>query len=157
MPQTISTELFTGNLQALLKETFEKVDGIYLDGGTSLSETLTGITAEQASRPTVEGGATIAGHVEHLRFYIRILRDYIDGKWHEKVDWNQSWLCHAVSQAEWDTIRSGLMDDYQRLKAHLSGIADWNDDHRLGGAMAIVIHTAYHLGAIRQMMKVVKG
>jgi len=29
---------------------------------------------------------------------------------------------------------------------------DWNDDDRVGGAMAIIVHTAYHLGEIRQAL-----
>ena len=47
MTQQISAELFTTNLYALLTETFESVQGIYLDGGTSLFETLADITAEE--------------------------------------------------------------------------------------------------------------
>jgi hypothetical protein len=150
---TITTSLFTGNLRALLTETFENVQGIYLDRATSLTETLAALNAEQASRPLVAGGATIAGHVEHIRFYIRVLKHYIDGVNADKIDWKQSWLCHAVTPSEWDAIRIGLAADYHALLAHLDTIENWDAERPLGGALAIVVHTAYHLGAIRQMMK----
>jgi hypothetical protein len=151
---TITTSLFTSTLRALLAETFESVQGIYLDRATSLTETLAQISAEQASRTLIAGGATIAGHVEHIRFYIRVLNSYIDGVNADKIDWKQSWLTHEVTDTEWDTIRAGLRDDYQGLLGHLDRIENWDDDRRMGGALAIVVHSAYHLGAIRQMLKI---
>ena len=38
----------------------------------------------------------------------------------------------------------------------LKNLEDWNDDRPIGGALAIAIHTAYHLGEICQAMCVVK-
>jgi hypothetical protein len=157
MPQQIDVELFTKTIRALLEETFEKVDGIYLDGGTSLLETLATLSATEASRPITEAGTSAAGQVYHARFYLRVLNDYMDGQWHEKVNWIQSWQCKSVSESEWDQLRHQLKDDYQKLNAKFQGIADWNDDRRLGGALAIIVHTAYHLGAIRQILRVIKA
>lgn len=150
---TITTTLFTSTLRALLTETFENVQGIYLDRATSLTETLAQISAEQASRPLVAGGATIAGHVEHIRFYIRVLNSYINGVNADKIDWKQSWLCHTVTPSEWDSIRIGLSADYGALLARFDTIENWDSERPLGGALAIVVHTAYHLGAIRQIIK----
>ncbi len=45
-------ELFKKALLDCLEETFERVSGIYLDSGTSLFETLEGVSAEEASRPS---------------------------------------------------------------------------------------------------------
>ena len=58
MTQQIPVERLTSTLYALLTETFERVQGIFLDRGTSLFETLDGITAEQASRATSDRCAT---------------------------------------------------------------------------------------------------
>jgi hypothetical protein len=156
MPQPIPSELFVQNVLALLGETFEKVEGIYLDGGTSLLETMASLSAVEASRPIFESGTTVAAHVTHARFYIGILRDYMDGKRHDKVDWKGSWSCQSVTDSEWDILRNQLAEDYRQLVAHLKGVDDWNNDRRLGGVLAIVTHTAYHLGAIRQIAKAVK-
>ena len=157
MASQIATGLLTKQIFGLLQETFEKVEGIYLDGGTSLAETLATVSAQQASLPAVEGGSTIAAHVQHMRFYLTILNDYMDGKWQEKIDWKQSWLLKSVTESEWDTLRQGLRDDYESLKAHLQGFADWNDERRIGGAIAIVAHTAFQLGAVRQIALMVRG
>ena len=63
---------FTEAMQAALDETFENVQGMYLDRGTSLFETLATITAEEASRPVSANCASLAAHVEHMRFYMEI-------------------------------------------------------------------------------------
>jgi hypothetical protein len=52
-------DCFTTELYDLLSETFEKTQGIYLDRGTSLLETMETISAEQASRPVSAKGASI--------------------------------------------------------------------------------------------------
>ncbi|MFZ1684772.1 MAG: DinB family protein [Candidatus Zixiibacteriota bacterium] len=154
MATTVSNEAITEQFVSFLQETFEKVQGIYLDKGTSVFETLEGLTAKQASRPTHDGGSSIAGHIGHIRFYVSILRDYMNGIKHKGLDWNQSWQIRAMSESEWDILRGQLRDDYDALVVQVKGISDWNDDDRFGGAMAIIVHTAYHLGAIRQMAKV---
>lgn len=51
MAPQIPLEWFTKALDGLLNETFSNVQGIYLDRGTSLFETLETISAEDASRP----------------------------------------------------------------------------------------------------------
>jgi hypothetical protein len=38
----------------------------------------------------------------------------------------------------------------------LQSVEDWNDEHPIGGALAIAVHTAYHLGEIRQALCMVK-
>jgi hypothetical protein len=156
MTHQIGQEQVIGQVQALLEETFEKVAGIYLDRGTSLVETLEAVSAKEASRPAVKGGTSIAGHVAHIRFYLRIVNDVIDGKQYERLDWKQSWLVTTVSESEWDELRQGVRDDYSYLKAHLAQCADWRGEEPLSGALGIAIHTAYHLGAIRQMMKLAR-
>ena len=51
MPKTIDQTRFTSELFDLLDETFENHHGIYFDRGPSLSETLAGVSAAEASRP----------------------------------------------------------------------------------------------------------
>jgi hypothetical protein len=80
MPQQLPLERFTNELYPILEETFERVNGIYLDRGTSLFETLDTIAAEQASRPVSADCASIAGQVEHVRFYLEVLQQYMEGK-----------------------------------------------------------------------------
>ncbi|HWR83235.1 MAG TPA: DinB family protein [Candidatus Deferrimicrobium sp.] len=156
MSQEISHAQFTKSLFSLFDETFEKVEGLYLDEGTSLFETLNTVSADQASRPIVTGGTTIAAHVEHTRFYLHVLKDYIQGKWHEKVDWKESWKIRSVTVQEWESLRQQLRQAYDNVSNLVRGIDDWNDEHKIGGALGILAHTAYHLGAVRQIVRVVK-
>ena len=51
MSNPLPAERFTTPFFEMLEETFEHVYGNYLDGGTSLFETLETISAEDASRP----------------------------------------------------------------------------------------------------------
>ena len=51
MSTQIQTEHFTKALYGLLDETFDNVQGYYLDKGTSMFETLAAISAEEASMP----------------------------------------------------------------------------------------------------------
>ena len=157
MATDIRTEEFTKILFALLEETHHTVDGLYLDPGTSLKETLGAIDAEAASRPLVADGSTVAGHVNHAEFYLQVMMDYMQGKWYEKVDWKAAWATRTVTADEWEALKSKLFTALERVRELWSSFDDWNDERRLGGAMGIVAHTAFHLGAIRQFLTVVKG
>ncbi len=143
------TETVKSNLLELLEETFETPRGIYLDrskGG--LFTTLEGISSDTASS---ESGAqrSIAAHAEHLRVYVAALHGYMNGAT-GKTDWEASWATHKVSSLEWEMLRAALQRDYLALKADLEQIP--NGDLRLAEGMAILAHTAYHFGAIRQLL-----
>jgi hypothetical protein len=156
MSNQITLETFTSTLFALLDETFEHVRGIYLDRGTSLFETLAGITAEEASRATSGKCATLAAQVNHVRFYLDVLERYMLKELTERVDWQQSWQTTSVTAEEWAAIQQRLKDSHARVLATMRSFDDWDDEHRLGGALAIVVHTAHHLGEIRQMLCAIK-
>ena len=156
MTQQIPLKLVTDELFPLLEETFERVQGIYLDKGTSLFETLDTITAEEASRPVSASCASIAGQVEHVRFYLQVLQDYMQDKEVGKVDWAASWYVKTVTSAEWDALKQRLRSAYQDLTALAKSIETWQGENQLSGALAIVVHTAYHLGEIRQALCVIK-
>ena len=156
MTQQIPLELFTDELFPLLEETFAQVHGIYLDKGTSLFETLDTITAEEASRPVSSRCASIAGQVEHVRFYIQVLQDYMQQKQVGKVDWDASWYLKTVTPDEWNALRQRLRSAYQDLMTLIKGFDTWQGENELGGALAIMVHTAYHLGEIRQALCTIK-
>lgn len=156
MLQQVETNQLTKVFRELLEETFVNVHGIFLDGRTSLLETLENITADEASKRIAETGTSIASQVDHIRFYLKVSNDYIDGKKY-KSDWQGSWKRKTVTKEEWDELRKQVREDYDNLIARLKSYADWNNEDRLGGQLGIIVHTAYHLGAIRQILKVAKG
>ena len=157
MTQQIPVERFTYTLFGLLTETFESVYGIFLDRGTSLFETLDGITAEQASRATSSRCATLAAQVNHVRFYLDVLEEYMLETRTEQADWASSWQMGAVTAEEWASLKMSLRESYARVRRTMEGFDSWDNDSRLGGAVAIVVHTAHHLGEIRQMLCMLRG
>jgi hypothetical protein len=143
-PETVKS-----NLLELLAETFEQPRGIYLDrpkGG--LFTTLETISSETASS---ESGArrSVAAHVEHLRVYLTALHGYMNGAT-GKTDWDASWSTRAVTPLEWQNLRADLRRDYDALMRDLREIPD--GDIRFAEAMAVLAHSAYHFGAIRQLL-----
>lgn len=151
MSDTISNEMFLKTFSNFLDETFENVQGIYLDKGTSLFETLDRITSEDASRQTCAGCASIAAHVKHILFYLEVSDRYMFTTDNFRADWGEVWrTTHEVNSTEWDGIRSRLRSVYSELRKKMLAITDWNDVRAFGGAWALIVHTAYHLGEIRR-------
>ena len=145
---------FRNNVFQLLKETFEgppsDQPSAFLNKGTGLFQTLDEITAEAASAQTRPGGSTIAAHTEHLRFYVMAHYELLRGST-EEIDWARSWRVHQVTAAEWDELLRELRRAYRTVTEHLRTVNVWGDDE-ISVGMAIIAHTAYHLGAIRQLM-----
>lgn len=156
MSNQIDKKLFIDSINGFLGETFNSVEGIYLDKGTSLFETLNSITAEEASTPAQPGGTTIAAHADHIDFYLKVISKYMQGGWSEKIDWSQSWQTKTVNDKEWEALKKKLSATNNEVIKQINSFDNWNDDKKIGGAMAVVVHTAYHIGAIRQILKTVK-
>jgi len=153
MTKSISQENFTNNIFAVFEETFDKHHGVYLDKGTSLFETLDTISAEEASRPVSSHCGSLAAQVTHVIFYMEVLEKTIRHQEVGKVDWNDIWnRVEVVTTDEWAALKQQLKDTYQRISILVHSIDNWDDDDRIGGIIAIVVHTAYHLGEIRQAL-----
>jgi len=50
-----------------------------------------------------------------------------------------------------------VRDRQQQLLGLIEGTTEWDNDDIVGGAFAMIAHTAYHLGQIREAMCVVRG
>jgi hypothetical protein len=157
MSKVLEQERFTKELFDILDETFENHHGIYLDRGTSLFETLDRINAAEASQPVGGKCASLAAQVAHITFYLEVLERYILTKDTGDVDWGEIWrTIKEVSPDEWMDLKHQLRQTYQRVFSMLRGLETWEDDTSIGGALAIVAHTAYHLGEIRQALCTLK-
>lgn len=153
MNKSIAQDLFTKELFALLSETFETHHGIYLDRGTSLFETLETINATQASQPVGGKCASLAAQVAHVIFYLEVLERYIRAEEVGHVDWGEIWrTVQQVTPEEWAGLKQKLYETYQRIFNLLQGLEEWANESAIGGSLAIVVHTAYHLGEIRQAL-----
>jgi hypothetical protein len=148
--------VLVGAVAFVLRETFEGPPvgraSSYLDKNAGLFESIADISAEQASKEFY--ATTIASQTEHTKFYLDTLCNYIDGRT-DPVNWESSWLIETVNETEWDALRKSVEESYEKTIRCLASIDDWSEMNA-AMAMGIVAHTAYHLGAIRQIAKSVK-
>ncbi len=159
MPGKTMKELFVEMLLYILDETFENVHGIFLDGGTSLFETLATISAEEASRPVSATCASLSAQVEHIRFYLDRTIEFAQGRNPGPADWGEIWrTVREVTPEEWETSKERLRETYGRILDLVKTFDGWEEvEGALGGAVGMVVHTAYHLGEIRQALCTLKG
>jgi hypothetical protein len=154
---TIEKQKFVGSLAYLLRETFEgSPEGqmsAYLDHGTGFFSTLGKVSAAQASQDISE--MTIAAQTEHAKFYLDRLCEYLNGRT-EPVRWEDSWLIETVNDTEWDSLREGVKKSYESALRCIAELDSWNE-MQTGMAIGMIAHSAYHLGAIRQLAKIIDG
>lgn len=122
-----------------------------------LLRSLDGISAATASASAPAGGASIAAHVDHLRYGFELLNRWSEGENpFADADYSASWRRGTVSEEEWTARRAGLRTEitkWQRFVAQppeLEGV-------ELTGVLAGVVHLAYHLGAMRQIDRSLQG
>ena len=155
----IAQQAFTNSLFTLLTETFEgpPMDrgSAFLDKGSGLFQTLDELTPEAASRPPSPGAPTVAAHCAHVTYYVRVFHNFILGR-EQELDWPGSWCVEQVGAGEWARLKDELRGGYEALKQTLESLEVWGEDP-VGESMAIVVHTAYHLGAIRQAIRQVQA
>jgi isopropylmalate/homocitrate/citramalate synthase len=146
----MKTQVFVDSLMAALDETFDVHHGIFLDKGTSLFETIDALTAAEASR-SIGRCATVAAHVAHVTFYLSVLERYMASGAVETIDWRAIWsTVGVVTPEEWQRLKNALRETAARVRSAIHNRSSWDDEAAVGAALAIVVHTAYHLGAIRQ-------
>ena len=156
MDKMIKQEDFLNNLFSLLDETFDNTHGHYLDKDTSLFRTLETVSATEASIPVGGKCASLAAQVAHVIFYMEVLERYVVYNDTTPADWGEIWrTVEKVTPEEWEALNAKLKDTYCRIEKMFRDNEVWNDDS-IGGSMAIVIHTAYHLGEIRQALCTLK-
>ncbi|MFN8384459.1 MAG: hypothetical protein U0V02_21145 [Anaerolineales bacterium] len=156
MSDLIEPKAFRNVLHDLLDETFENHHGIYLDKHNGLIETLELVSAEEASIPVGGKCASLAAQVAHVTFYIESFERFALQGDNSPRDWSLIWrTVEKVTAEEWENYKSKLKDAYRRMEKLFSENPIWDED-TMGGALSIVIHTAYHLGEIRQALCVLK-
>jgi hypothetical protein len=153
----MSDRIFHDALQTILREVFNgpPADEAYIlnPGDPGLLRQLDTLDAAAASMRPMPGRTTIAAHVDHVYYGLSLLNRWVDGEenpW-AGADWNASWQRGQVDEAPWQSLRDRLRDEAARWQAAVKRITDWN--HLTAcGALSSAAHTAYHLGAIRQIL-----
>ena len=73
-----------------------------------------------------------------------------------RIDWAASWQVQQVTGEEWEALQGQLTAAYRSALSCMARPDNWQRDESIGEAMAILAHTAYHLGAIRQALCTIK-
>ena len=156
MPGHVDADVVVKALRAMLNEAFAEVKGSFLDKNTSILETLDGPSASEVSKPISAQGTSIAAHVNHLNFYLdEVLYAAEHGQ--RDIDWDASWQVERVSDEEWANLKSRTRRTYEQISQLMESLTPELITLHLGGAISVIAHAAYHLGAIRQIMNVVKN
>ncbi len=155
---SIQSEHFTKALFTLLDETFDNIHGFYLDRNASMFETLANITADEASIPVGGKCATLAAQVKHVAFHLDYIEKYFRDPNPPKVNWGEIWrTVNRVTPEEWQSIQSELRTNYNRILNLFKTAPAWSSEDEIGVAIAVVAHTAYHLGEIRQALCILRS
>jgi hypothetical protein len=126
-------------------------------GDEGLLRSLDKLAAGDASR-SVNDGATIAAHTQHLRYGLSLMNRWASegGNPFADATWDAAWKMSGVDAAAWQEIRAGLRDETHRWAQALSVARDVTDVE-LAGMIGSIAHLGYHLGAIRQIDKQTRG
>ena len=126
-------------------------------GDAGLLKSLENLSATDASRST-NGGATVAGHVQHLRYGLSLMNRWASDGGNPFADakWDEAWKTSTVDAGTWDEIRNGFRDEAHRWLTVLRAPREVSDVE-FGGMVASIAHLAYHVGAIRQIDKQTRG
>ena len=155
---SIDSEHFKTAVLDLLDETFDNVQGYYLDKDTSLFQTLESISAEEASIPVGGQCATLAAQVKHVAFYLDVIEKSFYDPDFPKADWDEIWqTVKKVTPAEWQVIQDELRLNYNRILDMIKSAPSWPSDAEIGDAISAIVHTAYHLGEIRQALCILRA
>ena len=134
------------------------VDAFILNSGDiGLLRSLDRLSAADASR-SANDGATIAAHARHVQYGLSLMNRWARDGGNPFADaaWDAAWGTAAVEDDEWRSIRAGLELETRRWLEALDSPREVAAVE-LAGMIASIAHLAYHLGAIRQIVKAARG
>jgi len=104
------------------------------------------------------GGASIAAHVDHVRYGLSLINRWGSGvlpPWPD-MDWTASWRRNIVSDAEWQELRAALRREADAWAQVLATPREASEVEA-GWMLGSIAHLAYHMGAIRQIDRATRG
>ena len=157
----MNTSEITRTLTTLFGELLDGPPGreaYMLNGGDAgLLRSLDKLSARDASAVPPGGAASIAAHVDHLRYGLSLMNRWAGGENpFGSADWSASWRKTSVSDTEWQQLRNDLASEARRWLEALERPRDVGR-MELNGIVGSIAHLAYHLGAIRQIDRAARG
>lgn len=151
---------FQSAAEELFREAFEGVapDRDYtwfVQGKEGVFDALDALDAGEASRRPTPGCATIAAHAYHLLYVLRCA-NIAQGRPAPQGSWEDTWRRQAVTEEEWRYLRRDIRAEYALFRDWLRENDDWSGEDAVLGALTPLPHVAFHLGAIRQVVRVLE-
>ncbi len=160
----MSKEALAKALVTLFDEGFKGPGGAgtwYIDNdpGAGLLETIAAVDAAAASRPLTPGDPlTLASHVDHVRFSLDLANRATRGENpYPTADWARSWDVRTVDAGAWKALQAALAKEVEDLRKALATGQAFESADFATGVLGLVSHTAWHLGAIRQALGLVRA
>lgn len=131
------------------------LDGTSADGSGNhgLIATLAGLSAVQASTPT-DLGLSVAAHAAHSAYHMEVIVRWVQGD-RGPFDWKGSFGSGTVTPQEWTTLQARVRAAYEGVVALAQQPPNpgESEEDAAGGLAGGIAHVAYHLGAVRQLVK----
>lgn len=145
-------------LKTLLSETMFRADprgGFILNRGEpGLVDTLKSLSAQTVSKAPRPRRKPIVSHANHVLFGLGLLNRAVHGdeKAFDGADWEAAWKLEHVDDRQWSELLQQLEKTASELLEAAPQLTQWNEI-MLTGCFAGAAHTAYHLAAIRQILR----
>jgi hypothetical protein len=155
------TSVVHKSLAALLREILEgpapEAAWVLNRGDHGLLRSLDKLSAAAASVVPAGGGSSIAAHVDHLRYGLSLLNRWNKGQDpFGDADYSASWRRVSVSESEWKRLCGQLRTEADAWREVVRTPRELSE-FDLTGLISSVAHLAYHLGAIRQIDRSIRG
>lgn len=124
----------------------------FVQGREALLPTLDTVDAMAASHSVGYGLPTLAAHAYHLRYILNWMNTP-EGDARPEGDWESTWKKEVVTDAEWDALRTEIRERYGRAVEWMRKNEDWSVEDGPIMFLAPLPHVAYHLGAMRVILK----
>lgn len=144
-------------LTTLLRETLFRPDSKFAfllnPGDPGMVDTLRSLSAERASTPPEAGRKPVVSHANHVLYGIELANRALGGEQnvYQNADWKVAWQLEKVSDSEWQKLVDRFEQQSELFIKQVNEPREW-DEITLTGSFSIAAHTAYHLGAIRQVL-----
>jgi hypothetical protein len=149
---------FFPSYRHLFEETFEGMPvgqnyTWFVQGREGIFDAFEKTSAEAASKQVGEA-STIAAHLYHVKFILELANSDARGLGVDG-DWESSWKKQTVTEEEWAALKADVLQQYRSLLEVMQTPPETADREAVNGFLALLPHVAFHLGAVRTLMKAV--
>lgn len=153
MTQTLLRE----SIDVLLQEAYDgpadpsRTWFISTEPDCSVLGTVRHLTAAQAWHKPGGLAHSVAEHVAHILFSLNHAAKCASAGRELEADWNTSWYVGQPDPAQWLSLQRQLREAHLRLRMWVHADETFESRDNIARLVATIAHTAYHLGAIRQV------